>query len=95
MSLCYSGSNPIKYGVSIVRGEGGGTHVAIPTAERRAFGFMIHALMLAVNIMIAKAAYYPEALYQLITIIFLSHLIPYPVQPRGTDLGTLVVLFQQ
>ena len=30
-------------------GRGGGTHVAIPTAERRAFGFMIHALMLAVN----------------------------------------------
>ena len=25
---------------------------------------------------------------------FLSHLIPYPNPPRGTDLGTLVVLFQ-
>ena len=25
----------------------------------------------------------------------LSHLIPYPTQPRGTDLGTLVVLFQK
>ena len=29
--------------------SGGKPPVAIPNAERRAFGFMIHALMLAVN----------------------------------------------
>ena len=49
LMLYFGGSNPIKYGVSIVqRGE---TPLLLihNIAERRAFGFMIHALMLAVN----------------------------------------------